>query len=121
MPSRVSSMGLLALSVFLLLGGPLVAADGERPRPPALPGDGLPGLEELQMHWLPGIDPEQHKNMMRMMMRQQQEMHGQMPLGMATPFAKREGRAAEKSRLGVRLTSPDTTLAEQLALPRGQG
>jgi membrane-associated protease RseP (regulator of RpoE activity) len=120
-------MGLLALSVLLLLGGPLAAADGEQPRPPLPPGDGLPGFAEMRQQRPPGIDPELHNNMMRMMehhraemMRQQQEMQRQMPLGMAFPF-RPEGGAADTSRLGARLSRPTDTLAEQLALPRGQG
>src|SRR4051794_20898529 len=99
MPSRVSSAGLFALSlpVFLHFGGILGAADEERPRPAAPPGDRLPGFEELQKHLPPGIDPEQHKRMLRVMER----MRTPMPFGGAPPFAGPAGGTAEPtSRLG---------------------
>ncbi|MBI1914861.1 MAG: PDZ domain-containing protein [Planctomycetes bacterium] len=120
MLSRVSSAGLVALSlsVLLLFGGVLAAADEERPRPLAPPMDGLPAFEGLPKHLPPGIDPEQHKRVLRMMER----MRKQMPFGGAPPLAGPDGVAAEPTaRLGARLASPSGTLAEQLALPRGQG
>src|SRR5262249_46263788 len=49
-------------------------------------------------------------------------MRRQGPFGMAPPFAAPEGGHGEPtSRLGAMLATPNATLVEQLALPKGQG
>jgi hypothetical protein len=124
---------LAVLTGFVVLGLFLVGTDAraraqdkkQDPRPP------LPDLEKLLP---PGtIDPEQMKqlkkllegqqeNMKKMMEDLQRQLQGQLP-NFELPNLPRFGMAnvARENRLGVELQKPNRTLVEQLDLPDHQG
>ena len=117
------------LVAVLLLGLPRRHAAQEPDKPPVGargPEAAVPSLEQMRRSIPAGTDPEQRKQMLRMMEAYRARMlqAGRPAMRRAPfggPFMTPGAGPGALSRLGARVDEPGATLMAQLDLPRGQG